>query len=57
VYRVLIGRPKVKRLLGRPRCKQEDNITMDLREREGLMRQTGFGWLRIVSAGGLLWTW
>jgi hypothetical protein len=32
VYRVLVGRPKGKRPLGRPRCKWEDNIEMDLRE-------------------------
>jgi hypothetical protein len=31
-YRVLVGRPKGKRLLGRPRCNWEDNIKMDLRE-------------------------
>jgi hypothetical protein len=33
VYRVLIGRPKGKRPLGRPRRKWEDNIKMDLKER------------------------
>jgi hypothetical protein len=32
VYRVLVGRPQRKRLLGRPRRKGEDNIKMDLRE-------------------------
>jgi hypothetical protein len=32
VYRVLIGRPDGKRPLGRPRCRWEDNIKMDLRE-------------------------
>jgi hypothetical protein len=32
VYRVLVGRPKSKRPLGRPRCRLEDNIKMDLRE-------------------------
>jgi hypothetical protein len=32
VHRVLVGRPKNKRLLGRPRCRWEDNIKMDLRE-------------------------
>jgi hypothetical protein len=32
VYRVLVGRPKGKRPLGRPKCKWEDNIKMDLRE-------------------------
>jgi hypothetical protein len=32
VYRVLVGRPEVKRLLGRPRRRWEDNIKMELRE-------------------------
>jgi hypothetical protein len=32
VYRVLGGRPEVKRSLGRPRCRWEDNIKMDLRD-------------------------
>jgi hypothetical protein len=32
VYRVLVGRPKGKRPLGRPRRKWEDNIKLDLRE-------------------------
>ncbi|KAJ4441124.1 hypothetical protein ANN_10974 [Periplaneta americana] len=31
-YRVLVGRPEGKRLLGRPRRRWEDNIKMDLRE-------------------------
>jgi hypothetical protein len=31
VYRVLVGRPEVKRPLGRPRRRWEDNIKMDLR--------------------------
>jgi hypothetical protein len=30
--RVLMGKPEGKRPLGRPRCRQEDNIKMDLRE-------------------------
>jgi len=33
VYSVLVGRPKGKRSLGRPRHRLEDNIKMDLRER------------------------
>jgi hypothetical protein len=33
-YRVLVGRPEGKRLLGRPRHKWEDNIQVDLRETE-----------------------
>jgi hypothetical protein len=30
--RILVGKPEGKRPLGRPRCKWEDNIKMDLRE-------------------------
>ncbi|KAJ4446701.1 hypothetical protein ANN_13398 [Periplaneta americana] len=33
-YRVLFGRPEGKRPLGRPRCRWEDNIKMDLNLRE-----------------------
>jgi len=29
-YRVLVGKPKGMRPLGRPRCRWEDNINMDL---------------------------
>jgi len=32
VYRVLVGKPKGRRPLGRPRRRWEDNIRMDLRE-------------------------
>jgi hypothetical protein len=31
-YRILVGKPEVKRPLGRPRRRWVDNITMDLRE-------------------------
>jgi len=34
VYRVLVGKPKGKRPLGRPRSRREDNIKMDLQEVE-----------------------
>jgi len=30
VYRVLVGKPEGKRLLGRPSCRKEDNIKIDL---------------------------
>jgi hypothetical protein len=50
VYRVLVGKPKGRRPLGRPRHRWKDNIKTDLRE----MGQTGFGWLRIGFSGGLL---
>jgi hypothetical protein len=32
IYRVLVGRPKGKSAVGRPRHRWEDNIKMDLRE-------------------------
>jgi hypothetical protein len=36
VYRVLVGKPEGKRLLGRPRRKCEDNIKMDFQEVGGV---------------------
>jgi len=32
VYKVLLGKPEVRRLLGRPRRRRVDNIRMDLQE-------------------------
>jgi hypothetical protein len=32
VHGVLVGKPEGKRPLGRPRCRWEDNIKMDLQE-------------------------
>ena len=32
VHRVLVGKPEGKRPLGRPSCRWEDNIKMDLQE-------------------------
>ena len=32
MYRVLVRKPEGKRPLGRPRCRWEDNIRMDLQE-------------------------
>jgi hypothetical protein len=52
-FSVLVGRPKGKRPLGRPRLRWEDKIKTNLRE-IGSMGLTGFGWLRIGSSGGLL---
>jgi hypothetical protein len=31
-YRILVGTPEGRRPLGRPRCRWEDNIKMDLQE-------------------------
>ena len=33
VYRVLVGKPEGKRILGRPRSRCKDNIKMDFREK------------------------
>jgi len=35
MHRVLVGKPEEKRPLGRPRCRWEDNIKMDLQEAGG----------------------
>jgi hypothetical protein len=45
VYRVLVGRPKCKRPLGRPRHRWEDNIKLDLRE-TGI---NGVNWIQLGS--------
>jgi hypothetical protein len=44
-YRVLVGRPKGKRPLGRPRRRWEDNIKMDLRE-TGI---NGANWVQLAQ--------
>ena len=53
VYRVLLGKPKGKRPLGRPTQKWEDNIKMDLKE-VGCGVWSGSSWLRIGTGGGHL---
>jgi hypothetical protein len=52
-YRVLVGRPEGRRLLGRPRRRWEDNVKMDLQD-VGWGAWTGLIWLRIGTGGGLL---
>jgi hypothetical protein len=52
MYRVLVGKPEGKRLLGRPRCRW-DGIKMDLRE-IGWGGWSEYTWLRIGIIGGLL---
>jgi hypothetical protein len=44
VYKVLVGKPEVKRPLGRPRRRWEDGVRMDLRE-------TGLGGCGLDSTG------
>jgi hypothetical protein len=51
VYKILVGKPEGKRLLGRPRRRWEDNIKAHLQKVVcGLW--TGLSWLRIETGGG-----
>jgi hypothetical protein len=43
VYKVLVGKPEGKRPLGRPRCRWEDVIRMDLKE----IGLGGVDWIRL----------
>ena len=45
LYRVLVGKPEGKRLLGRPRRRWEDNIKMDLQE----MGCGGMDWIDLAQ--------
>ena len=54
VHGVLVGKPEGKRPLGRPRCRWEDNIKMDLQE-VGRVVGIGWSWLRIGTGGGHSW--
>jgi hypothetical protein len=45
VYRVLIGRPEGKRPVGRPRCRWEGNIKMDLTE----IGIDGANWIQLAQ--------
>jgi len=49
VHRFLVGKLEGKRPFGRPRCRWENNIKMDLREVGGV--ETGWSWLRIGTDG------
>jgi hypothetical protein len=46
-YRILVGKPEVKKTLRRPRRRSVDHIKMYLGE-------IGLMWLRIGTSGGLL---
>jgi hypothetical protein len=50
MYRILVGKAKGKRPLGRPRHRWEDNIKMNLQE-VGCGVWTGLSWLRIETRG------
>jgi len=51
VYRVLVGKPEGKRPLGRPRCRWEDNIKMDLQDVEC----EGMYWIELAQNRDRWW--
>jgi hypothetical protein len=51
VYRVLVGKPEGKRRLGRPRCRWEDNIRMDLQE----VGCEGMDWIELAQDRDRWW--
>jgi hypothetical protein len=55
LYRVLVGKHEVKRLLGRRRLRWEANSKMDLKE-TGCGAWSGLIWLSTRANGGLLCT-
>jgi hypothetical protein len=55
VHRILFGRPKGKRLLGRHRCRWEDNIKMDFRETGISGMKDGVWWQAFVNMVMNLW--
>jgi hypothetical protein len=52
-YRILVGKPKGRIPLRRPRHRWEDNIKMD-RQEVGWRAWTGLIWFKIGTGGGLL---
>jgi hypothetical protein len=51
VYRVLVGRPEGKKLLGRPKRRWEDNMNMDLRE----IGIDGANWIQLAQDRDQWW--
>jgi hypothetical protein len=49
IYRVLIERPEGKKPLGRPRCRWEDNIKLELRENWIWLAQDKVQWWASVN--------
>jgi len=45
LYRLLVGKPEGKKLLGRPRCRWEGNIKLDLQE----VRCGGMDWIDLAQ--------
>jgi hypothetical protein len=51
VYRVVVGKPKEKKTLRRPRCRWEDNIKMDLQE----VGCEGMNWIDVTQDRDRWW--
>jgi len=45
LYRILVGKREAKRPLGKPRCRWEDNIKMDLQE----VGCGGINWIKLAQ--------
>ena len=54
VHRVLVGKPEVKRPMGRPKRRWDEILRWTFRKWEGVVG-TGWSWLRIGTGGGHLW--
>jgi 3-oxoacyl-ACP reductase-like protein len=50
VYRVLVGKPEVKRPLGKARRRWEDNIKADLQE----LGYRGMGWIELAHVNAVM---
>jgi hypothetical protein len=61
VYKVLMGKPEGKRPLGRPRCRWEDGIRVDLRDMGWgsvdwiQLTQNTYQWWALVNTVMNLW--
>jgi hypothetical protein len=52
LHKIFVGKSEGKRPLGKPSCRWENGVRMDVRE-IGLGVWSGSVWLRIVTGGGL----
>jgi hypothetical protein len=55
IYKILVGKPAVKRPLGRPTCRLGILLKWMLNT-YGMSVWTGYKRFRVDSSGGLLWT-